>query len=49
MINSALTPGGTNAKRKQEQGQQEIGTLGGDIAKGAGADYLGAMKFSQRV
>ena len=47
IINSALTPGGTNARRKQEQGQQDVGNLGGDIARAAGADYLGAMKFGR--
>jgi hypothetical protein len=46
-INSFFTPAGTNARRKQEQGQQDIGNIGGDIARGAGADYLGAMKFGR--
>ena len=47
IVNSAITPGGTNARRKQVEGQQIIGNLGGDIAKGAGADYLSAMKFGR--
>ena len=47
IINSALTPKGTNARRKQEQGQQDIGNLGGDIARSSGADYLNAMKFGR--
>ena len=47
IVNSALTPGGTNARRKQEAGQQDIGNLGGDIARSSGADYLGAMKFGR--
>ena len=47
IVNSALTPGGTNARRKQEKGQQDIGNLGGDIARSSGADYLNAMKFGR--
>lgn len=46
-VESFLTPSGTNARRKQEQGQQDIGNIGGDIARGAGADYLSAMKFGR--
>ncbi len=46
-INSALTPQGTNARRKQEEGQQSIGNLGADIARSSGADYLGAMNFGR--
>ena len=46
-IQSFLTPSGTNARRQQEQGQQAVGNFGGDIARGAGADYLSAMKFGR--
>ena len=48
-IESFLTPSGTNARRKQEQGQQTVGNLGGNIAGGAGADYLSAMKFGRSL
>jgi len=46
-ISSAFTPRGTNARRKQEQGQQQIGDQAAGIATGAGKNWADTLSFLQ--
>lgn len=45
-ITSALTPAGTNARRKQEAGQQKVGDLANQIAGQEGQRYKSALDYN---
>ena len=44
-LTSVFTPAGTNARRKQEAGQQSIANQAGTIANTAGTQYQNALNF----
>jgi len=46
-ITSLLTPGGTNAARKQQEGQQVFGDIANGIGKDAGKTWADWLKFSR--
>lgn len=48
-ITSLLTPGGTNAARKQQEGQQVFGDAANGIGKDAGKTWADWLKFSRSL
>lgn len=46
-LSSIFTPRGTNARRKQEQGQQAIGDQASGIANSAGQNYADVLRYLQ--
>lgn len=46
-LTSLFTPSGTNARKKQEAGQQTVANQAQDIAKAAGSNYFNSINYAQ--
>jgi hypothetical protein len=46
-LTSLFTPSGTNARKKQEAGQQTVANQAGEIAKATGSNYFNSLNYAQ--